>query len=79
MPIVGEQATIQAKTREFQLIRYRQKLAAKGHEPITAVIATERQPSDSSWQELCAHEGIVLLWPHVAENRLKDLFAAKDT
>ena len=61
-----------------QVIRYRQKLAAKGHEPITAVIATERQPSDSSWQELCEHEGIVLLWPHVAENRLKDLFAVKD-
>jgi hypothetical protein len=56
-----------------QVIRYRQKLAAKGHEPIASVIATERQPSDSSWQELCEHEGILLLWPDVAEGRLKDL------
>ena len=61
-----------------QVIRYRQKLAAKGHEPIAPVIATERQPSDSSWQELCEHEGILLLWPDVAENRLKDLFAAQE-
>jgi hypothetical protein len=61
-----------------QVIRYRQKLAAKGHEPIASVIATELQPSDFSWQELCEHEGILLLWPDVAEDRLKDVFAAQE-
>src|SRR5262245_32015367 len=43
-----------------QLTRYRQKLAAQGHEPITSVIAAERQPFDLSWQDLCDHEGILL-------------------
>jgi hypothetical protein len=56
-----------------QVIRYRQKLAACGHEPIAAVIATERRPSDSSWQDLCENEGILLLWPDVTQTRLKEL------
>lgn len=60
-----------------QVIRYRQKLAARGHEPISSVIATERPPSDSSWQDLCEHEGVLLLWPDVAENRLKPLIVAQ--
>lgn len=58
-----------------QVIRYRQKLAACGHEPIAAVVATERRPSDPSWQELCEKEGILLLWPEVAQIRLKELTA----
>lgn len=61
-----------------QVIRYRQKLAARGHEPIATVVAAERRPSDPSWQDLCEHEGILLLWPDVAENRLTDLTAAED-
>jgi hypothetical protein len=52
--------------------------AAKGHEPITPVIAIERQPSDSSWPELCEHEGILLLWPDVAEKHIKDAFVAEE-
>lgn len=56
-----------------QIIRYRQKLAARGHEPIAAVIATERQTSDLSWQELCENEGILLLWPDIAQARLNEL------
>ena len=60
-----------------QVIRYRQKLAARGHEPISTIIATERPPSDASWQDLCEHEGILLLWPDVAENRLKPLIATQ--
>ena len=54
-----------------QVIR-RQQLIAAGHEPCFAVICTERQPSDSSWNELCEREGIVLLWPEVARSRLRD-------
>jgi hypothetical protein len=55
-----------------QVIRYRQQLTAKGHEPCFAVICTEKQPSDSSWDQLCESEGIVLVWPEVAVVRLKD-------
>jgi hypothetical protein len=59
-----------------QVIRYRQKLAACGHEPIATVVATERRPSESSWQDLCENEGILLLWPDVAQTRLKELAVA---
>jgi hypothetical protein len=53
-----------------QVIRYRQKLAAAGHEPVSAVIATEHVPDDRSWDELCAKENIVLVWPDAAAERL---------
>ena len=55
-----------------QIIRYRQQLTAKGHEPCFAVICTERQPADTSWDELCEKEGIILIWPEVALARLKN-------
>jgi hypothetical protein len=54
-----------------QVIRYRQKLAAAGHEPMTAVIATETTPIDVSWDQLCRHEGILLIWPEVAKTRIE--------
>ena len=54
-----------------QVIRYRQQLTAKGHEPCFAVICIEQQPSDLSWDELCEREGIILIWPEVAAARLK--------
>jgi hypothetical protein len=55
-----------------QIIRYRQQLTARGHEPCFAVVCTERQPADLSWDELCKDEGIILVWPEVAMARLKD-------
>jgi hypothetical protein len=54
-----------------QVIRYRQKLTACGYEPVAAVIAAEKQPSDTSWEELCLDEDIVLIWPDTAENVLR--------
>jgi hypothetical protein len=54
-----------------QVIRYRQKLAAAGHEPTTAVIAPETTPADVSWDRLCQHEGILLIWPEVAKARIE--------
>ena len=54
-----------------QVIRYRQKLTAAGHEPVIAVIATEVQPEDKTWDELCSNENILLVWPDVAEQRLQ--------
>lgn len=56
-----------------QVIRYRQKLAADGCEPIIAVIAVEQCPSDSSWEELCKNEGIILIWPSIVEVQIKGL------
>jgi len=55
-----------------QVIRYRQQLTAKGHEPCFAIICTEQQPSDLSWDQLCESEGIVLIWPEVAVQRLQE-------
>jgi hypothetical protein len=54
-----------------QVIRYRQKLTAAGHEPTTAVIATEASPIDMTWDKLCRHEGILLIWPEVAKTRIE--------
>jgi hypothetical protein len=59
----------QLRTAIGQVLRYRQKLTASGHE-VQAVIVTSRLPSDPSWDELCRLEGIVLAWPEVAAERL---------
>jgi hypothetical protein len=55
-----------------QVIRYKQKLAAAGHEPITPVIASEREPEDASWIDLCEQENILLVWPEVAEKKFSE-------
>jgi hypothetical protein len=60
-----------------QIIRYRQQLTARGHEPCFAVVCTERQPIDLSWDKLCENEGIILVWPEVALARLKDAHARR--
>jgi hypothetical protein len=45
-----------------QVLRYKQVLARTG-KPVVAVLATEREPSDHSWLELCQALGIALVWP----------------
>jgi hypothetical protein len=55
-----------------QVIRYRQKLTARGFEPVIAVIAAEREPKDRSWDALCDREGIVLIWPESSKKRLRE-------
>ena len=62
-----------------QVIRYRQKLTSMGHEPVVAVVATERPPEDSSWNELCDNEGILLIWPEIADERLRNIGQSLDT
>ena len=59
----------QLRTAIGQVLRYRQKLTAGGHD-VQAVIVTSRPPSDPSWDELCQLEGIILAWPEVAAERL---------
>jgi hypothetical protein len=59
----------QLRTAIGQVLRYRQKLTAKGHD-VQAVIITSGPPTDSSWDDLCRWEGIVLAWPEVTAARL---------
>jgi hypothetical protein len=47
-----------------QVLRYRQLLEADGR-TVKALIAIEREPSDTSWAELCAGERIALVWPSI--------------
>jgi hypothetical protein len=57
-----------------QVIRYRQKLNSMGYEPVRAVIAAERKPTDTSWDELFSNEDIVFVWPDVAKKRFSKEF-----
>jgi hypothetical protein len=75
--LIRENEERQLRMATGQIIRYRQQLTAKGHEPCFAVICTERQPSDTSWDELCEREGIILVWPKVATARLKTAHARR--
>jgi hypothetical protein len=65
---VAEVKSITAKNEEHQLrlglgqvLRYRQRLVAMGHDRVVAVLVPECQPHDPSWRELCQDLGVVLL------------------
>ena len=44
-----------------QVLRYRHRLQALGHDHVVAVLAPERAPRDPSWAELCHEIGVALL------------------
>ena len=46
-----------------QVLRYRQLMFARVGRPVRAVLATERQPSDSTWMQVCSKLDVVLVWP----------------
>lgn len=59
-----------------QVIRYKQKLAALGHEPVFSVIATEIEPFDRTWHQVMEQEGIILMWTenhHIVLQQLTEL------
>ncbi len=65
---VAEVKSITAENEEAQLrlglgqvLRYRQRLSALGHDRVVAVLVPERQLRDPSWRELCQDLGVVLL------------------
>jgi hypothetical protein len=65
---VAEVKSITAENEEHQLrlglgqvLRYRQRLSALGHDRVVAVLVPERQPRDPSWRGLCQELGVVLL------------------
>lgn len=47
-----------------QVLRYAHLLRAKGR-PVRCIIATESQPLDPSWSELCSDLDVTLLWPEL--------------
>lgn len=51
----------QLRTALGQVLRYRQLREAEGR-TVRAMIATEVEPSDPSWADLCSREGIALAW-----------------
>jgi hypothetical protein len=65
---VAEVKSITAKNEKHQLrlglgqvLHYRQRLSALGHDRVVAVLVPERQPRDPAWRELCQELGVVLL------------------
>jgi hypothetical protein len=57
-----------------QVLRYRQRLLALGHERVVAVPVPERQPRDTTWRELCHGLGVALL----SRNELRQRAPALD-
>jgi hypothetical protein len=46
-----------------QVLRYRYALAAATARDVQAVIATEREPTDTGWRALCEEHDVVLVAP----------------
>jgi len=74
---VAEVKSITAQNEEHQLrlglgqvLRYRQRLSALGHDRVVAVLVPERQPRDPSWRELCQELGVVMLCRNELERAL---------
>ena len=67
--VTGQNEERQLRTAIGQVLRYRQKLTAGGHD-VRAVIVTSRPPADVTWDELCRWEGIILTCPEIAAERL---------
>ena len=59
--ITADNEEVQLRLGLGQVLRYRQRLSALGHDRVVAVLVPERQPRDPSWRELCQDLGVVLL------------------
>jgi len=44
------------------VLRYAHQLEAKNR-TVGAVLAVEREPSDTSWSDLCSRLDVALVWP----------------
>jgi hypothetical protein len=53
-------------------LSYRHRLDG-GAKPVRAVIATEIQPADDGWVDLCGKEGVALVWPAALTEFLRPL------
>ena len=59
--ITADNEEVQLRLGLGQVLRYRQRLSALGHDRVVAVLVPERQPRDPSWRELCQDLGVALL------------------
>jgi len=55
-----------------QVLRYRQVLRATGRK-VEAIIAVEHEPDDASWIELCRDVDVLLTWPGVLNDVLREV------
>ena len=68
--ITSENEKHQLRVGLGQVLHYRQRLSALGHDRVVAVLVPERQPGDPSWRELCQELGVVLLCRNESNARL---------
>lgn len=47
-----------------QVLHYRHLLVRQGN-GATPVLFVEREPTDSGWRDLCASNGVILIWPEI--------------
>jgi hypothetical protein len=59
--VTADNEEVQLRLGLGQVLRYRQRLSARGYDRVVAVLVPERQPRDPSWRELCQDLGVVLL------------------
>ena len=61
--------SVELRLKLGQFLRYRQVLALQ-HEDrnVIAVLVAERQPSDSTWLDICAEYGVRLVWPETIDS-----------
>lgn len=59
-----------------QVLHYKQRFLDLGEDPVVAVLAVEREPSDSVWGRVCEMAGVILVWPGTFDSLFE---AASDT
>ncbi len=67
--LTNENEETQLRLGLAQVLMYRHLLAQQ-HSTVRAVLVPEREPSNPTWQELCADLGVLLAWPDVWEQLL---------
>ena len=51
-----------------QVLHYKQRFIDSGNETVEAVLAVEREPSDSVWGRVCEMAGVILVWPETFDS-----------
>ena len=54
-----------------QVLHYKQKFIDSGNEAVKAVLAVEKEPTDSIWSRVCEMAGVVLVWPEIFDSLFK--------
>ena len=51
-----------------QVLHYKQRFIDSGNEIVEAVLAVEREPSDTIWNRVCEMAGVILVWPEIFDS-----------